>query len=247
MILRLRPGETAVRRDDHHLQIGIDPPRAVVVPDNPATRRAAYELERGRGITDSDLTDASIAELVRKLDTAGLLAAPPPVLPVNVVGPPDLVKDLHALAPVDATRPVVTVLLSAGPLPRDLVDDHIRNGTIHLIVAGGPDGWTIGPYVVPGVTACLRCVDAELGQRDPRRALVVEQYARRTTGDGDPVGRALALAYTARELRTIAAGGRPTTWSAVVAVGGTTTLAPQRVRRHPACGCAWDIALQASG
>jgi hypothetical protein len=184
---------------------------------------------------------------VHKLEAAGLLVAPRMAIPATLIGPPDLVDDLHALTPVDPTAPIVTVLLSAGPLRRDLVDDHIRDGSAHLVVAGGPDGWTIGPYVVPGVTACLRCVDADLGQRDPRRALVVEQYARRTSGDGDPVGRALALAYTVRELRTIADGGRPTTWSAVVDVGGPGPLEPRRVRRHPACGCAWDIALTASG
>lgn len=247
MILRLRPGETAVRRDDHHLQIGIDPPHAVVVPDEPATRRAAYELERGRGLTDRDLSEGSVAALVRKLDAAGLLAAPRPLIPARIVGPPDLVAELQALAPVHPSARVVTVLMASGPLRRDLVDEHIRDGTAHLVVAGSPTGWTIGPYVVPGVTACLRCVDAELGRLDPRRALVVEQYARRTAGDGDPVGRALALAYTARELRTIAGGGRPTTWSAVVHVGGSGSLEPQHVRRHPACGCAWDLTLPASG
>jgi hypothetical protein len=245
--LHLRPGETAVRRDDRHLQIGIDAPRAVVVPDDPATRRAAYELERGRGLTDTDRADPAVAALVSKLNAAGLLAVPRPPIPARILGPPDLVADLHALTPIDQTSPLVTVLLAAGPLRRDLIDDHIRDGSAHIVVAGGPDGWTVGPYVVPGVTACLRCCDAELGRRDPRRALVVEQYARRTTGDGDPAGRALALAYLVRELRTVAAGGRPTSWSAVVELGGSGPLEPRHVRRHPDCGCAWDIALAASG
>lgn len=243
MTLHLRAGETTVRRDDHHLQIGIDPPAVVVVPDDPATRRAAYELERGRGLTEADLSEPAVAALVHKLEAVGLLATAPAPLPARLVGPADLVAGLQALTPLEPDDPVVTVLMSAGPLHRELVDEHIRDGSPHLVVAGGPDGWTVGPYVVPGVTACLRCADAELGLRDPRRALVVEQYARRTTGDGDPVGRALAIAYTARELRMIARGERPTTWSSIVRISRSGQLEPQPIRRHPACGCAWDIAL----
>ena len=243
MHLRLRPGETAVRRDDHYLQIGIDPPTAVVVPDTAVVRRAAYELEFGRGLTRADLATPAVASLALKLERAGLLAAKPVPLPVRVHGPEDLISAFTALTPVDARESVVTVLLAAGPLQRDLVDHPLRTGTPHLIVAGGPDGWTVGPYVVPGVTACLRCVDARHSTRDPRRGLVLEQYARRTSGNEDPVGRSLALAYAVREVRMLARGERPTTWSSIVRIGPVGSLEPQHVRRHPACGCAWDISL----
>ena len=242
-MLRLRLGETTVRRDDDHLQIGIDPPHAVIVPDTPAIRRATYELEVGRGLSEADLSIPAVAALVRKLDRAGLLAAAPTPLPVRLLGAPELVSSFEALAPIDSESPLLSVLLSTGPLRRELVDDHVRSGSPHLIVAGGPDGWTIGPYVIPGVTACLRCADAELGVRDPRRALVIEQYATRTCGDGDPVGRALALGYAVREIRMVARGERPTTWSSTVRIGVSGALEPHRVRRHPACGCAWDIAV----
>lgn len=243
MTIRLRPGEAAVRRDDRHLQVGIEPPSLVVVPDTPEVRRAAAELDTGRGLTTADLADPGVATFVRRLDAAGLLAAEPSPLPARVLGPADLVNGFVRLAPIDHDAPVVTVLLSAGPLRRELVDSHLRDGSAHLVVQGGPSGWTVGPYVVPGITACLRCVDADLGRLDPRRALVVEQYARRTQGDGDPVGRALALAYAVREVRMLARGDRPTTWSAVVQIGHQGTLEPHTVRRHPACGCAWDIAM----
>ncbi|BBH16460.1 hypothetical protein Back2_07470 [Nocardioides baekrokdamisoli] len=243
MILRLRSGETTVRRDDHHLQIGIDPPRVVIWPDSPVTRRAAYELEKGRGLTDADLSVPAVAALVRKLDAAGLLATGAAPLPARLVGPADLVDEVGSLAVLDPGHAVVTVVMATGPMRRDLVDDLIRDGSAHLVLSGGPDGWTVGPYVIPGVTACLRCADAEVGVRDPRRALVVEQYAGRTSGDGDPVGRALAVAYLVRELRMIARGERPTTWSSVVKIGTSGPLSPHHIRRHPACGCAWDIAL----
>jgi hypothetical protein len=243
MALRLRPGETAVRRDDHHLQIGIDPPRRVIVADTPTARRAAYELEHGRGLGHDDLRDPDVAALVRALDAADLLATSPGPLPARVLGPPDLARELHALETFDEQDPVVTVLLSNGPVRRDLLDGFVRDGTPHLIVAGGPMGWSVGPFVIPGVTACLRCADAAHGPSDPRRGLVIEQYARGTQGDGDRVGRALALAYAVREVRTLAAGARPTTWGAEVGMDGAAALVPRPIRRHPECGCAWGIAL----
>ena len=102
------------------------------------------------------------------------------------------------------------------------LDDWMRSGTPHLVVREGPGGPLLGPYVVPGATACLRCVDAHLGEHDPRRALVVEQVA--TTpplrpSEPDPALRALALAWAVRDLAAGAEGGVPATWSATVALG----------------------------
>lgn len=243
MIFRLRPGETAVRRDDHHLQIGIDAPSAVVVPDTADVRRAAYELEHGRGVTQTDMASPAVASLVMKLERAGLLRDHPAPLAARLLGPAELVSEFRALAPVQDSTPMLSVVMSAGPLRRDRVDDLIRDGQPHLVLSGGPDGWTVGPYVLPGVTACLRCSDADKALGDPRRGLVVDQYASRTQGDEDPVTRSLAVAYAVREVRMIVRGERPTTWSSTVRIAASGTLEPQRVRRHPACGCAWDIAL----
>ena len=43
----LRPGLHVVRRDDRHLQVGIDPPHRLVVPDDPDTRRVLEALRVG--------------------------------------------------------------------------------------------------------------------------------------------------------------------------------------------------------
>ena len=73
-------------------------------------------------------------------------------------------------------------------------NSHLREGRAHLPLAAGPRGWTIGPFVVPGASACLRCVDAHRGEHDPRRALVVDQLAGLPSAPDDPVLAALALA-----------------------------------------------------
>src|SRR6478672_11597145 len=43
----LRPGLHVVRRDDRHLQVGVDPPHLLVVADDPETRRVLEDLRAG--------------------------------------------------------------------------------------------------------------------------------------------------------------------------------------------------------
>ncbi|WP_299051248.1 hypothetical protein [uncultured Nocardioides sp.] len=132
------------------------------------------------------------------------------------------------------------VLLGVGEPERARLDDAVRAGRPHLVLAAVQGRVRVGPFVVPGVTSCLRCLDAHLSERDPRRSLVVEQQ-----GQGlepvDPVLGTLAVAYAARDVVTWAEGGRPATWSATIEVSadaesGTT---PRPVSPHPCCGCGW--------
>ena len=257
----LLPGLRLARRDAHHLQLGVDPPRAAVLPDTRAVRRLITDLAHGAPLTTLDETTAPVlTELVR----TGLVVAadeeaarrrrrerstvhvdaPDDVLPaaVRIVG--------EAGLSTTSTRSAASVSLvwSEGELPRDRLDDWVRDGTPHLLVAELPDGPRLGPFVVPGVTACLRCVDAHVGETDPRRGLVVEQVATgrplrpaRTA----PALRALALAWAVQDLGTAAEGARPSTWSATVRLASLPPVLTA-YRRHPHCGCAWaDDVLRA--
>ena len=97
----------------------------------------------------------------------------------------------------------------------------MRDDLPHLVVRDHGPALTVGPFVAPGLTACLRCVDAHLGDADPRRALVVEQVATQpplAPVATDPALRAVALSLAVRDLVTFAEGGRPTTWSATYEV-----------------------------
>lgn len=239
--LRLRPGFAPVRRDDRHLQLGLDPPARAVLPDTPEVRRLLEALRTG-------LTHRPVSLPARRtlavLADAGLLEpqAPAAPRPVAIDASPGLISALSPLLGAaglahDAAAEVV-LLAADSVLPRDRVDPVVRSGRAHLVVEGGPDAWTVGPFVVPGVTACLRCVDAHLGEADPRRGVVLEQLAR-LPGSPDPLGRAQALAWAVADLRGWLAGTTPGTWSASYTLGG----APRRREwlRHPHCGCAWDV------
>lgn len=250
--LRLRPGYVAVRRDDTHLQVGIDPPRRAVLRDTADVRRLLTDLAAGRATRPvPSRTTLPVLRALDALMAADLVAeeaSAPPAYGVQVEGPPDLVEPLRSLLG-DACRASPTglaIVVSPRPLQRERLDPLVRAGTPHLVVQGGPDAWTVGPFVVPGATACLRCVDARLGEDDPRRSLVIEQLARSTApAPSDPVLQSVALSWAARDALTHLAGARPATWSATYTFGRTSPTRVRRWARHPHCGCAWDlIALQ---
>jgi hypothetical protein len=254
----LRAGVPLARRDAHHLQLGVDPPHVAVLPDTRAVRRLLVELAHGGPLTSLDAATApALGELVR----AGLVAAaddeesrrrrrdrcvvhldvPDAVLPAAL----RLLGETRLRTTRDPTTATVALVWSEGELPRDRLDAWMRAGTPHLVVAEPYGGPRLGPYVVPGATACLRCVDAQAGEADPRRSLVVEQVA--TTpplrpARPDPALRALALGWAVHDLATAAEGGVPVTRSATVALGALPPVVTAH-RRHLHCGCAWSDAL----
>ena len=242
--LRLRPGLFVVRRDDDHLQVGLDPPWRVVAPDRPDVRRLLTDLRAGR---PADPASPAAHRTLRELTDAGMLdgGSPPPagVRRVALHVEPGLREEAEAALGAAGAVPdpagAVALVVAPGELHRPDVDAHVRDGRAHLAVAAGPLGWTIGPFVVPGATACLRCVDAHRGELDPRRALVVDQLAGRPAAPADPVLTALALGWAVRDMLRHLDGERPTTWSATVELG--LDLRPRHCpwARHPHCGCAW--------
>jgi len=248
----LRPGLHVVRRDDRHLQIGLDPPWRLVVPDDPDVQGVLDDLVAGRPPAP---TTAAGHRVLRDLDHADMLVphrAPPRARAVSVAGDAGAAAEAERVlraagaVPVPVDRAGVALVVTSGEPARDLVDDHLRAGRPHLVVGAGPRGYRVGPFVVPGSTACLRCVDAHLAERDPRRGVVVEQLAGRTAAPDDPALEALAVTWAVRDALRYLAGGTPSTWSATIDLD--VELDPRRHSwaRHPHCGCAWDALLAAN-
>ncbi len=140
------------------------------------------------------------------------------------------------------------VLAGAGEPHRELLDPAMRDSTPYLLVRIVEGSATVGPFVVPGRTACLRCLDAHQSAADPAWPLLVEQYAStegrdRPDGSPEPVDSlvtALALAWAARDLVSFTEGRRPSSWSTTIRFDPhLVSLEHQTWLRHPACGCAW--------
>jgi bacteriocin biosynthesis cyclodehydratase domain-containing protein len=143
----------------------------------------------------------------------------------------------------------VHVLVGVGEPTRELLDGWVRDAVPHLVVRLVEGRAVIGPFVVPGRTACLRCLDAYRTEDDPAWPLLVEQYARATRSDRsdgipEPVDAALAavaVGWAVRELEAYAEGGQPASWSSTVTVSADLReVTTRRWPAHPHCGCAWD-------
>jgi hypothetical protein len=241
--LVLRPGLHVVRRDDDHLQVGVDPPWRVVVPDRPDVRRMLGDLVAGRPAAPES---PACHRALHALGRAGMLAEPartgPRAVAVQAAGEAgdEAVRVLRAVGCEVTGSADLALVLATGEVARPDADAHVRDGRAHLLVAGGAQGWTLGPFVEPGASACLRCVDAHRGEHDPRRALVVEQLAGRRAAPDDPALASLAIAWAVRDLVTHLDGGQPSTWSATVELGADLRPHRRTWTRHPHCGCSWS-------
>lgn len=139
---------------------------------------------------------------------------------------------------------VAHLVVSTGPVDRELLDPLVRSSVPHLVVSGSAGLRRVGPFVHPGHTACLRCVDAHEALHDARRPFLLAQAARAAVERPpplDPVLDTLALAWAVRDLARYAEGDSPSTWSTTVDLGPTAAPAAQHWGRHPDCGCAWDV------
>ena len=314
----LRPGTHVLRRSATELQVGLDPRRAVVLPDRPDVRallralsspatllaeeeydgralelladsgllvdadvllRLVPSLPRvddpglaGSGLVGSGRSRADAAALAADAgDNAAALRAGRCEARVEVVTAGSreaeaVAEDLADLLRAASLRPQVLphgrlpagsataperltgLLVAVGEPPREAVDTWMRSGTPHLLVRLTEGCAVIGPFVLPGETACLRCVDAHHTDVDPSWPLLVTQYASAVTREREdtvpePVDRllaTLACAWAARELASSAEGRLPATASVTVRLDPhLTALETHRWPRHPACGCGW--------
>ena len=251
--LRLRPGIRVSERSDTTLQVGLHPGRRLVLPDDPTVRGALALL--GHGVEPRRLDP----DLLHRLTEARLLTGPDhdvarsrarrqarvEVLATGAARA-TLVRMLGEAGVPGATGPAaaIAVVVTIGAEPRrETVDALVQADRPHLLVTAVAGRLRVGPFVLPGLTACLRCLDAHLTDRDPRHPLVVEQHLTSDPTDRPaPAGLQLALAWAVCDVVAWVGGERPTTWSASVDLEPEGPVT-QRWRRHPGCGCAWGDAL----
>jgi hypothetical protein len=242
----LRGGLHVVRRDDAHLQIGLDPPDRLVLPDRPGLLEALTQPGRR---PPADLWPV-LDELVRDgwvvdaaVDQAGTREhAPHVVLSVDHVLEAAIARACTGAGLVPGATGSLHVVATFGEPRRAVSDVLMRDDVPHLWLAVFPASVRIGPYVEPGRSACLRCLDAHLGERDPRRATVLHQHEQLGApphAEPDPCLLQLGAAWTARDVVRMV-GGRPSALrSTTVTVTDDLTVTRRDWLRHPHCGCAW--------
>jgi bacteriocin biosynthesis cyclodehydratase domain-containing protein len=125
---------------------------------------------------------------------------------------------------------------------RDLPAALLRAGVPHLTASASEAIGVVGPLVVPGRTACLRCLDLARADRDPAWPLILAQLG---GGGADPpacdaiLAMAVAAQAAAQALSFVDRGG-----AATAAVNGTLELVLPDWRwrrrtwlRHEWCPC----------
>lgn len=212
------PAELLVDRDELPRTTIAEPDRAAVVQRG-AARATARLLGRDRA----------------RISVDGSLGADPGPL-------------LAAAGLASGAEPTCRLLLSIGEIGRDRLDRLVADRVPHLVVRLVDGVVTIGPFVIPGETACLRCIDLHLAVDDPVYPALVEQHARarpEAHRDGWPEPRdlplvTLATAWAVRDLCSWAEGERPPTWSATVRLeAGLAGITDVQWLRHPGCACFW--------
>lgn len=250
--VRLGAGVRVSDRSGESLQVGLHPGRSAVLPDRPEVRAV---LERLRHGMDPRLLRAEAAEVVDRLDAGRLLVAvDEPLTRSRARRDARIAVDAPAAEHALAVRllgeagldvsgdasPTASLVVTLGAEPRrEAVDLLAQADRPHLLVTAVAGRVRVGPTVVPGITACLRCLDEHQTDHDPRHPLVIEQHLERAVDDRPvPADLQLALAWAVRDLLALVEGRQPVTWSATLDLDEDG--ARQRSwSRHPRCGCAW--------
>jgi bacteriocin biosynthesis cyclodehydratase domain-containing protein len=264
----LRPGTHVLQRGAGEVQVGLDPASALVLPDSPAVRRTVRRLAAPAD-AGVDVDPPTLDLLARH----GLLADADDLLRGHAASRDDwrtetrtfghaaveglregLISLLRSAgireaSPRRAAAPDLGVLVGVGEPDRELLDAWTRGGTPYLLVRLTEGRAVVGPFVAPGSTACLRCLDAHHTDVDAAWPLLVRQYAAASSCDRpdgaaepvDPLLASLALAWAARDVASYVDGARPTTWSSTLTLHPLLSGIETRTwLRHPGCCCTWD-------
>ncbi len=143
-------------------------------------------------------------------------------------------------------RPDVVVLAPAATVDDGDAVALLRDGVPHLLAEVRDTVGVVGPLVLPGRSACLRCLDLTRSDRDPDWPALAVQLASpgRSSAACDAVLAAAVSAQAALQvLALLDDSGAP------ASVDGSLELAlpdwrwrRRTWRSHPACECQWQAA-----
>jgi hypothetical protein len=135
--------------------------------------------------------------------------------------------------------PANVEVLSAHGAP-DLISTRelLARDVAHLLIVADEDGLTVGPVVVPGLTACAGCLAHARADRDPRWPRIALQFggaARDGAAHLPPECSSLGGALAAREVLATLRGERRVAGQWRIPALGEASW--QAVQPHEACGC----------
>jgi hypothetical protein len=156
-----------------------------------------------------------------------------------------LTPQVRTQLPAGRTRPDVAVLAPVTAIAPGLTDELLRAGVPHLSAGVRERTGVVGPLVVPGRSACLRCLDLHRTDRDPAWPHVAAQLAGAAGSAVQPCDTVLATAVASQAalqvLLLVDGEASPPSLDGTLEI----SLDDGRTRRrswrpHHACGCRWE-------
>jgi bacteriocin biosynthesis cyclodehydratase domain-containing protein len=263
MGIRIDPTLEFIWRDPCTVQLGVDPPRAVVTVPTTAEERflCALRRETGRdamaGVARSvDCPPGVAARLLGDAAPALVDLGAEPAARVEVSGTGPLTRELDRMLTGDGVTVVRTSAPRGGPVPEPdppptlavLVADHVTDPTVraawcrrsvpHLPVVVGDGRVRVGPFLVPGAGPCLQCVELERTDADPAWPAIAAQVWGRPAAPLTPY-RAATVATTVTRLvleRLPLVAQYPDAQQLVID-RTDLSVTVRRVAPHPRCAC----------
>jgi hypothetical protein len=150
----------------------------------------------------------------------------------------------HWSRPSSAEVDLTVVVSDAAEADRLVAEDLVRMGQPHLIVRSGGDFVTVGPLVVPGRTACLRCTDLTRRDADTAWPALLDQLTRLRL-PAPPALSAWAASTTVTQALAFLRGGTPEAGGSTLELSQHDLVTRWRTWAvHPNCGCHWLSAGQ---
>ncbi|HEV7624567.1 MAG TPA: hypothetical protein VGO26_10535 [Amnibacterium sp.] len=254
-MLRIDPAAALVWRSPSTLQIGVDPPLAVLADLPPTAERLVTALVAGTDpatlaalAVDRDLEPDELQRILTAVEPALMPAPPPAPSPVLVEGPQELVAGLgvtggllarapEAALPVE--RPALVVLAGHHVLAPGRAARWLAIDVPHLPVVFGERAAMLGPFVLPGATPCLRCADEHRIDADPAWPVLGGQLlALGAAAAADaPALRMELHARLASALRSIRAGGAAGLAGSALRIASDGSVSRLARPWHARCSC----------
>lgn len=247
MFVRIDPAIPVVWRDSETVQFGLDPVYARIGPLDMTAARGIAELVRGTSVARLASIVGGDSAARALIDSCGDVFHRPPraTLPrlaiVGVAPGTDVVARIWA----GATRSIVVAPSSADVRGHDVdfvvlvshfvvspidVQPWLGRDVPHCAIVFGESSARIGPVVIPGVTACIRCVELAHIDTDVAWSAVAPQVWRKSAAADS---RYLAVHAAAESLGMYPMGGGYSV--RVDAVDFKREVSPHDL--HPRCGC----------
>jgi len=249
-ILRLDPNLAVVWRSPYTVQLGAEEPALVLVRVSESEERMLAALRAG--IPRDALpalgrcTQAEADAFLDRLDP--VLEHPVPAMPgvrlrVRSGARDAIVRTARELGLVTGERPApIGVVVADHAVPIAAYRDWLAAGMVHFAIVFGERSVSVGPLVVPGETACLRCADLHRRDADPVWPTIAAQLLDQPAATAaDPVVRTEALCAASRIVAAASRGGarlRELPGRRFRRGGAREEL---RVPPHPECGCRLDL------